>query len=489
MLLPIFGHSQSEFEAIKKPKTLELKPTLNSALSNISQRHRTFFFLVILFQVFLVLYITGAPHVYLSTHQFSPVFHAGDCESRKIYVYDLPRMFNSDLKNNCNSLDPWHSKCDANLNDGLGPQATQLAGIVPESILPAWYWTDHYWGEVVFHNRMLNYKCRTLEPESATAFYIPFYVGLAVGNYLWGNHTAKDRDRHSELMLKWVQEQKWWKRSNGSDHIIMLGRLTWDFRRWIDPKSDGDWGSSLLHMPAMKNVIHLSVEKSIWDHLEVAVPYPTIFHPRSDSDVIEWQSFVRTRTRSSLFSFVGGARQSIKHDFRGLLQTQCRRASPVCRHVDCARENCLDGTTAIMEAFLDSDFCLQPRGDGYTRRSVFDCMMAGSIPVFFWRRTAYIQYEWFVPPEPESYSVFIPRKDVRNGTSIRGVLEKYSREEVKRMREKVIEYIPNFVYAKPSQGLEKTRDAFDIAIDGVLSKFKDHIKRGRLGNGKEKQTM
>lgn len=54
---------------------------------------------------------------------------------------------------------------------------------------------------------------------------------------------------------------------------------------------------------------------------------------------------------------------------------------------------------------------------------------------------------------------------------IRRVLEGYDREEVERMREKVIEFIPRFVYAKASQGLTKTRDAFDIAIDGVLSKI------------------
>ncbi|XAR51328.1 hypothetical protein NMG60_11005928 [Bertholletia excelsa] len=475
-----FGHSPAEVESLKKSDPVENKPSSNSVLTHLSPSYRTFLFLLILFQLLLLGCITRASQKSVLVPRDSQDFGTGECDSRRIYVYDLPAEFNKQLVNNCNNLDPWHSKCDANLNSGFGPQATELAGIVPESILPAWYWTDHYWGEVIFHNRMLNYKCRTLEPESANAFYIPFYVGLAIGNHLWGNHSARERDWLSERLLKWVQEQPGWKRSNGSDHIVVLGRLTWDFRRRID--AENDWGTSFLHMPAMKNVIRLSVERNIWDFLEVAVPYPTVFHPRFDSDVVEWQRFVRSRNRTALFALVGGARESVKNDFRGLLQTQCQNNPDVCRHVDCARKNCLDGTTAIMEAFLDSDFCLQPRGDGFTRRSVFDCMMAGSIPVFFWKRTAYLQYEWFVPAEPGSYSVFIHRGAVRNGKSIRKVLESYSREEVARMREKVIEYIPRFVYAKPSQGLAKTKDAFDIAIEGIFSKFKNHMERGRLGD-------
>ncbi|KAH7846351.1 hypothetical protein Vadar_012832 [Vaccinium darrowii] len=378
------------------------------------------------------------------------------CDSLSIYVYDLPPMFNYDVKNNCTHIQPLHNKCDDNLNDGLGPEAKELAGMLPESVLPALYWTDLFWGELLYHHRMFHYKCRTLDPESATAFFVPFYVSFAVTKYLWGNHSWKERDWHSEMLIKWLQNQKWWKKSNGSDHFIMLGRMTWDFRRWRD--IDTDWGTSFLNMPAMQNVIRVSVERSIWDDLKIAVPYPTIFHPRSESDTIEWQSFVRSRHRNHLFTFVGGGRAASKNDFRELLKNRCLNEPTACRH---------------------------PRGDAFTRRSVFDCMLAGSIPVFFWKRTAYLQYELFMPSEPESYSIFIHRDNVRNGMDIRRVLEGYSREEVQRMREKVIEYIPRFVYAKPSQGLEKTRDAFDIAIDGIFSKYKDHMERGKIENSNE----
>ena len=53
------------------------------------------------------------------------------------------------------------------------------------------------------------------------------------------------------------------------------------------------------------------------------------------------------------------------------------------------------------------------------------------------------------------------------------MLESYSKAEVKKMREKVIEYMPKLIYAKPEKGLESIKDAFDVAIDGVLKRNKE----------------
>ncbi|KAF6160325.1 hypothetical protein GIB67_019094 [Kingdonia uniflora] len=397
-----------------------------------------------------------------------------ECGWGMFYVYELPEMFNKELFDKCDELNPWNSRCVALSNHGFGPRAVTLGGVVPENLTSAWFWTDQFAAEIIFHNRVMGHKCRTLEPEGATGFYVPFYAGLAVGKYLWSdNFSARDRDFHSVMLLKWLQEQLFWKRSYGWDHFIMMGRISWDFRR----SRDSDWGSSFIYMPAMLNVTRLLIERNPWDYFDVGVPYPTGFHPRSDTDIVEWQNYVGARNRTSLYSFAGATRADIKDDFRGFVMNNCYNESVKCRVVDCAKTKCSNGSSAILEAFLSSDFCLQPRGDSFTRRSIFDCMIAGSIPVFFWHRTAYYQYNWFLPVEPESYSVFIDRRDVKNGTSIRVVLEKISKRDVERMRAKVIEYIPRLVYAEPREGLETIKDAFDVAIDGVLRRFREQIDR------------
>lgn len=194
----------------------------------------------------------------------------------RVYVYDLPSFFNRELIEKCDHLNPWSSSCDAMANAGLGPRATGISAVVPENVAAAWFWTDQFVSEIIFHNRILKHKCRTMEMESATGFYIPFYAGLAVGKYLWSNYSSADRDRHCQMMLQWVQGQDHYRRSNGWNHFITMGRITWDFRR----SKDEDWGSSCIYLPGMRNITRLLIERNSWDYFDIGVPYPTGFHPR-----------------------------------------------------------------------------------------------------------------------------------------------------------------------------------------------------------------
>ncbi|KAG6386827.1 hypothetical protein SASPL_152003 [Salvia splendens] len=395
---------------------------------------------------------------------------ADECPSGTVYVYDLPFMFNHHLLlHSCTDLDNWNWQCGISANGGFGGRAAELRRLLPENLYKSWFRTNQFALEVIFHKRILTHKCRTLEAESATAFYIPFYGGLAVGKHLWKNDTAK-RDRDCRMLLGWLDQHEHWKKSNGSDHFISLARITWDFRRLADPAQI--WGSTFLNMPEMQRVTRFIIEKADFDDRDVGVPYPTGFHPESREILQNWQQFVRKQKRASLYTFIGAAREPIGRDFRGTLLTYCSNSSS-CRVVDCAAAKCSADSSVIMESLLASKFCLQPKGDSFTRRSVFDCMIAGSVPVFFWNQTAYDQYPWFLPGEPESYSVYINHEEVMNKTSvIEHVLKGYSKEEIRKKREKVIETIPRIVYGIQSGGSTDFEDAFDIAIDGVLQRIR-----------------
>lgn len=472
-MLPISDQPKTPTKSLDRKNS---NPFSLSYIQTLIYHPRSCLILLILILQILIIYASlSLPISSFSLHRPFPTSISVNnstelCPHGKVFIYDIPKSFNIELLHKCKELSPWGSRCGTFSNKGLGQKFTTVSNVVPKSVVNAWYRTDQFALEVIFHDRMVNYKCRTNEPGSATAFYIPFYAGLAVGKYLWStNYTAKDRDYHCEKILRLVQEQPYWNRSNGWDHFITMGRITWDFRR----TKDGDWGSKCIYLPGMRNITRLLIERNSWDYFDVGVPYPTGFHPSSANDVKIWQDFVNDRSRSTLYCFAGATRGFIKNDFRGLLLKQCYADSEKCRVVDCGGSKCSNGTAAILETFLNSDFCLQPRGDSFTRRSIFDCMVAGSIPVFFWKRSAYYQYEWFLPDEPKSYSVFIDRNEVENGTSIRSVLEKFSDKEVKKMRAKVVEYIPKLVYAKPNKGLKGMKDAFDIAVEGVLKRVKE----------------
>ncbi|XP_051118006.1 xyloglucan galactosyltransferase XLT2-like [Andrographis paniculata] len=392
-----------------------------------------------------------------------------DCPAGKVYVYNLPPEFNKDLVlHNCSDLNPWNWQCGIATNHGFGRPAAELRRVLPWSLAGSWYRTNQFSLEVIFHHRILNYKCRTRDPDSAAAFYIPFYAGLAVGKHLWNNDTAL-RDRRAAAALRWLAQHKQWRKSNGSDHFTAIGRITWDFRRLTDP--DQIWGSTFLNMPEMQRVTRFIIEKSPADDHDVGVPYPTGFHPKDSKALIEWQRYARGHNRSKLFTFIGATRGWVSNDFRGILLRHCLNESS-CRMVDCSAAECSTDTAVVVTAFLESEFCLQPIGDSFTRRSVFDCMLAGSVPVFFWTRTAYEQYEGFLPGEgeAESYSVFIEHEEVRAGNcTVKEVLMRYGKEEIARKREKIVEsIIPRIIY-----GFGGIKDAFEIAVDGVLERIKE----------------
>ncbi|PKA60454.1 Xyloglucan galactosyltransferase KATAMARI1 [Apostasia shenzhenica] len=405
---------------------------------------------------------------------------SSSCDSGMVYVYDLPPLFNRDLIDDCTGLNPWRTRCTALSNGGFGPLATDLVGIVPDSLLPSWFSTNQFAAELIYHRRMMAQPCLTTDPSAASAFYIPFYAGLSVGKHLWSaNSSSDERDRACADLLRWLETQPPWRKSGGSDHFIVLGRITWDFRR----SHDRDWGGSFLYMPGMENVTRLLIERNPWDERDVGIPYPTGFHPQSTREVREWQAFVLNRPRSTLFSFAGAARSTIKNDFRGVLLSECARAGDGCRAVDCSGGRCGNRTAETLSLFLESSFCLQPRGDSFTRRSMFDCMVAGAIPVIFWRRSAYAQYAWYLPTGDgdvgDPWSVFIDRQEVRSGAvSLREVLGGMGEERIRKMRERVVGLIPRLVYAAVEKGLgEGMEDAFDVAVRGVLRRFRDRRRR------------
>jgi hypothetical protein len=217
--------------------------------------------------------------------------------------------------------------------------------------------------------------------------------------------------------------------------------------------------------------------------MDVGIPYPTGFHPRTAADVRAWQRYVARRPRPRLFAFAGAPRSAIKGDFRALLLEECQAAG-ACGALDCAEGRCIKNNALVMELFMGARFCLQPRGDSFTRRSLFDCLVAGAVPVLFWRRSAYLQYGWYLPVDGREgeWSVFIDRDQLRAGNlTVRGVLADIPESRVRLMRKRVVKMIPGLVYS--AAGVEGIgggmKDAVDVMVDGMLRRVAEQRPRWR----------
>ncbi|KAI4344978.1 hypothetical protein L6164_012148 [Bauhinia variegata] len=133
-----------------------------------------------------------------------------------------------------------------------------------------------------------------------------------------------------------------------------------------------------------------------------------------------------------------------------------------------------------MKVFQSSVFCLQPPGDSLTRRSTFDSILAGCIPVFFHPKSAYDQYLWHLPKNGSKYSVLIPEEDVKdNRVLVNETLFRVPESEVLAMRAQVIRLIPRILYANPSSRLKTIEDALDIAVKGIIGRV-ETIRRESL---------
>ncbi|GAB2214263.1 hypothetical protein Droror1_Dr00018604 [Drosera rotundifolia] len=429
-----------------------------------------------------------------STHT-DPNTEPDSCSGRRIYVRTLPARFNLDLLSNCSAYYPLYDDfCPYLANHGLG-QPTHNKSL-------SWYRTDPTMLELIFHRRILEYPCLVPRAADSDAVFIPYYAGIDALRYLYGPESNLSALHGIELyhFLKHNDDDNdggdgggggvIWGRNWGNDHFMVMAGPAWDYSQPRDVE-ERVWGTSLLDLPEFYNVSVLTLESRAWPWQEHAVPHPTSFHPQSLAALENWVMRVRRSRRSTLMVFAGGGatgtgtgtpniRRSIREECVKNNETRDGRYGKICEIVDCSNGVCEHDPIRFMKPMLQASFCLQPPGDTPTRRSTFDGIIAGCIPVFFEDQSARAQYGWHLREEEfHAFSVTVAKEDVVfKGLSIVDVLMGIPRGEVRRMRENVMELIPRVMYRKhgSSLGLRTKKDAFDIAIDGVLGRIRDRVK-------------
>ncbi|PWA83638.1 exostosin family protein [Artemisia annua] len=390
------------------------------------------------------------------------------CGGRYVYIHKLPSRFNEDIVKECGSVNKWLNMCKSEyvMNNGFGALLNDTEGVFSDH---GWYDTNDQNLETIFFTRMKRYECLTNDSSIAAATFVPFYAGFDVARYMFGFNVSV-RDAASIEVVEWLQKRDEWKYMNGKDHFLVAGRPTWDFRRPSDEESK--WGNKFLLLPAVKNMSLLTTESNPFSANDFAIPYPTYFHPSYDNEVLDWQDRMMKMERKWLFCFTGAPRPGNPKSIRSLLIDQCKN-SGVGKLLDCGvgDKNC-HSPSSVMKMFQSSVFCLQPKGDSATRRSAFDSIFAGCIPVFFHPSSFYVQYTWHLPKNYTKYSVFIPEDDVRKNISIEQRLSQIDSKRIKMMQKEIISMIPRLIYVDPYSKLETIEDAFDVALKAIINKVR-----------------
>ncbi|XWS40420.1 hypothetical protein CRYUN_Cryun18bG0139500 [Craigia yunnanensis] len=387
-----------------------------------------------------------------------------------VYVYNLPAEFNLGLLDDCSHLNVYTNMCPQVANRGLGQPLDNMD--LGSSDSNPWFATHQFIAEMIFHARVENHPCRTWDPAKANLFYVPFYGGLHVSSkFREQNHTI--RDALAVRLIDYLLDQPTWHKHYGKDHFIALGRTSWDFMR---TDSGPDFGANcLLNLPSVKNMSVLTVERNPWKGSnQHGIPYPSYFHPTTSDQMLTWQRMMRQSNRPYLFSFIGAPRKGVdKAAIRDEMIKQCTESTR-CKLLKCDGGNpkCYN-PSEILRVMRESHFCLQAPGDSFTRRSTFDSILSGCIPVFFSRHTAYTQYAWFLPVEESKYSVYMDEQGDES-KSIEEELLKISKEEVERMRTTVIDMIPRLTYAHPNASNSDL--GFEDVVDVALEALAQHVR-------------
>ncbi|CAI7791724.1 unnamed protein product [Closterium sp. NIES-53] len=492
------------------------------------------------------------------------VLNSEACEGRKVYVYNLPSKLNSVLLEDCLDTNI-KGFCATSRHGGLGirlplwddsfegkerssrassrrskakPDGRRLLSISSSSSGNSnggsrvaesegwrnqWYATDNSMLALIFHSRLLNHPCRTSNPGSADFLFIPAYLGWSIWSLVEHGLFEKRDDPVIELERYLLEENADFKRLvNRGDHVLVLGRPIWDFKRDLD-KPEG-WGTDLWWRRTFKNVTLLTVEAPLeWYEREVfSVPYPTCFHPVGSAELQGWVRHVREQPRPYLYSFVGGKRAHATWEgsLRGILLNDCENDPKRCIFLECTGADAEAATAAAAEigrqaqkrkeegdsregkaeeneiepdfplrgcmdprrvagVMLQSEFCLQPIGDSLTRRSFFDSIIAGCIPVVFAPGTFDYQYPWFFAIGDEArrnVSVMVASDDVIGGkVRIGEVLGGISEARKREMREELYKHIPRLLLRDHTREGEvgeegKFVDLVDRTIEGLIER-------------------
>lgn len=164
---------------------------------------------------------------------------------------------------------------------------------------------------------------------------------------------------------------------------------------------------------------------------------------------------------------------------RRTLHSQCSAHSSCSWHTTAHACNGVVNATSQMLLFREAKFCPAPPGDSITRKSLFDALVAGCIPVIF-AKASLSQYLWyFNQSELQDIAIFIPKQSIlEQSANFLEILQAISEEEVARRQRLIASIAPRLQYAVVPEDVKADEGhvwspPFPDAVDVIVSRILD----------------
>ncbi|KAK9706974.1 hypothetical protein RND81_07G164500 [Saponaria officinalis] len=210
---------------------------------------------------------------------------------------------------------------------------------------------------------------RVLDPEEADLFYVPFFSSLSlVVNPIRPNNNNNGEnvgmqysdERMQEELVEWLEEQEYWKRNNGWDHVVICQDPN-ALYKVIDRIRNGillvsDFGRLRSDQASLVK--------------DVILPY--------SHRINTYNGDVGVDNRKSLLFFMGNRYRKEGGKIRDtLFQILEKEEDVVIKHGAQSRES----RRAATQGMHSSKFCLHPAGDTPSACRLFDAIVSLCVPV------------------------------------------------------------------------------------------------------------
>ena len=252
----------------------------------------------------------------------------------------------------------------------------------------------------IMYERALVDPRRTMDPNDATSFFIPYDFGMDATFFESNGRMRRTQCPLAVDALQHLRNSPYFWRHGGHDHTLIVAvnqNMNYFFSA---PRC-----TSFLHM--CWNCTKLAIDEYMFiaqdRKFELknrginwhAIPFPSDYHYDTTVNTLPpWERPSEQENRSVLVSFLGNPRKfsPISTSIREALVIQCKQHDEYCSQGIYQHDGSADNSPN--RDSRNAVFCLQPPGDMPTRKSLFDSILSGCIPVLFHPLTARYMYEW-----------------------------------------------------------------------------------------------
>ena len=393
----------------------------------------------------------------------------------RVYIYNISDKYNLDIVKCLRKKDPV-LRCHTTNECGFGGHLDESS--MGETVRDKGLSLHHTWHfslERIIHEKLKHSPHRVYDPQMADVLYVPYYAGM---DCLCHPGDGRPVMENIKQLQKVLQEQQ----VNVGTNVMTLGKIEREHMTQHCP---------LLSQPAFQPYLYIGIEQEPNKRYReiksgpranlVVAPYPSYGHLNGLNRNPAYINELHHHPRPVLMFMAAAMRRSnhfraaILDQFPGASQTSNSYEDYI-RSMNPGQEiaqiwlktpECYGKHHRFTMAWMyRSVFCLQPPGDSPTRKSHYDAIVSGCIPVLF-REDKHVRYPFEDKLRLSDFTVTLERHTVNSSTPILEQLQLIKSSKIIQLQKNLMKVIRSLQYDFPIIHQGQHKDAIQMILDEI----------------------